>query len=114
MKAHLKPFLFHLPLIGLVLILGFFVLVDAGVVMSFRNEATFGWMLLVWYPLGAFLGLVQIAIWIGWIVKRLGKQRYPDQRAKGLRIAYVGFAIVMALALGLFLFRMAQRWGFFE
>jgi hypothetical protein len=114
MTARAKLLLLHLPSMGLLLILGFIVLVDAGVLASLRNESTFGWMLLVWYPLGVLLGLIQIALWVGWIVKQRRKQRDPELRGIGRRVLFAGFLIAIALIAGLLLFRMAQRWGLFE
>lgn len=69
----MKRLLLHLPLIGFVVIFGFFALVDAGVFESVRNESTFGWMVAFWYPLGVLLALAQIAIWVGLLMKRRRK-----------------------------------------
>jgi len=63
-----KAILYHLPLIGAGTILGFFALVDAGRLDAFRDEATYGWMVVVWYPLAGLLGLVQVVLWIRWVV----------------------------------------------
>lgn len=62
--------LFHLPLIGSLLIAGFISAIDAGAVPALRTERTFGWLLVVWFPLGAVLALVQVCVWIGWAVSR--------------------------------------------
>ena len=45
--------------------------IDAGVFPALRTERMFGWFLVVWYPLGAVLALVQVCLWIGWAVSRL-------------------------------------------
>ena len=112
MRFLAKAFLLHLPLCGMLLILGFFGLIDAGYISSLRSESAYGWMLLVWYPLSALLGLIQIAVWIGWISKRGIPFRTLSQQAR--RIVIVGFLVAAAIASGVFVFRMAQRWGFLE
>ena len=67
----MRVLLFHLPLIGSLLIAGFISAIDAGVFPGLRTERMFGWFLVVWYPLGAVLALVQVCLWIGWAVSRL-------------------------------------------
>ncbi len=110
MTASVQLLLFHLPLIGVLLIFGFIALIDAGVLKSFRNESTFGWMVLVWYPLGAILGLIQVALWIRWIAKRGITAWTVSQKTR--RIVFVGFLIATAIVLGVLVLRVAQRWGF--
>ncbi len=66
----MRIFLFHLPLIGSLLIAGFISAIDAGILPALRTEAMFGWLLVVWFPLGAVLALVQVCLWIGWAVSR--------------------------------------------
>ena len=112
MPARAKLFLFHLPLIGVLLIFGFIALIDAGVLKSLRSESTFGWMVLVWYPLGAILGLIQIGLWIRWIAKRGITAWTVSQKTR--RIVYAGFLIVTAIVLGILVLRLVQRWGFLE
>lgn len=112
MTVRSKRLLFHLPLIGLLLIIGFTALVDAGVFKSFRNESTFGLMLLVWYPLGALLAITQITLWVGWVVRRAGKKPFPDRGKKKKRTIYIGVLIATVFFLCLLFFRLAQRWNF--
>lgn len=103
----MKRLMFHLPLIAMLSILGFFALVDMGHLSGFRNESTFGWMVGVWYPLCALLGLVQIVLWIAWLVRR-GVPR-PMKRGMSLGLWIAGAAV-----LGLFALQIARRWGMFE
>lgn len=65
-----RVLLLHLPLAGVLLIYGFIWMVEEGVIEGLRNESTFGWMLILWYPLASLLALLQIILWIAWIVKR--------------------------------------------
>lgn len=65
-----KPLILHLPFIGMLLILGFFVLADVGYLAWFRSESTYAWTVMVWYPLCALLGLTQAILWIRWIINR--------------------------------------------
>ena len=96
----------------MLLILGFFALVDAGRVAWFRSESTFGWMVVVWYPLSALLGLTQMVLWIGWISKRgIPSWLLPREPR---RIVFVGLLVVAATVLCLFGLRMAHRWGLLE
>jgi len=110
MPVGVKILLFHLPLIGVLLIFGFIALIDAGVLKSFRNESTFGWMVLVWYPLGAILGLIQIGLWIRWIAKRGISACTVSQKTR--RIVFAGLLIATAIVLGILVLRLVQRWGF--
>lgn len=71
----MKRLLFHVPLIGMLAILGFFALVDAGHLPWFRTESTYNWMVAVWYPLSALLGLAQLVLWVWWISKRVMRSR---------------------------------------
>jgi hypothetical protein len=97
----------HLPLIGLLAIVGFFALLDAGWFPSLRSESTFGWMVLVWYPLCALLGLVQVAIWIRWAVNRVSSMNPGRSRA----IITIVLLILAATATVLVAVRLLQRWG---
>ncbi len=66
----MRVLLFHLPLIGSLLVAGFIGAIDAGVFPALRTERMFGWVVVVWVPLGAVLALVQVCVWIGWAVSR--------------------------------------------
>lgn len=68
-----RNLLFHLPLTGMLLILGVFALINEGILASFRNESTFGWMLVVWYPIAVLLGLAQLGLWIYLFSKRIAR-----------------------------------------
>ncbi len=70
----MRAFLLHLPLIGSLLIAGVISALDAGIWPGLRTERTFGWILVVWMPLGAVLALVQVCLWIGWAVSRLSRR----------------------------------------
>jgi len=112
MPASVKLLLFHLPLIGVLLIFGFIALIDAGVLKSFRSESTFGWMVLVWYPIGAILGLTQIGLWIRWIAKSGITTSTVSQKTK--RIVFAGIFISAAIVLVVLVLRLVQRWGVLE
>ena len=66
----MKPLLMHLPLIGVLLIVGIVALVEADWLSGLRTETTYGWMVVVWYPVGILLALVQLALWIRWLLTR--------------------------------------------
>ncbi len=70
----MRILLFHLPLIGSLLIAAVISAIEAGVVPALRTERTFGWVLVVWFPLGAILALLQVCLWIGWAVSRLARR----------------------------------------
>jgi hypothetical protein len=76
-----RPLLYHLPLLGSLSIIGFFTLVEAGWLPSFRTEETYGWMVVVWYPLCILLALTQIALWVRWIVLVLSKGKRGEGRS---------------------------------
>jgi len=106
-----KPLVFHLPLIGVLLIFGISELIDAGYLTALRNESTYGWWILVWYPLAALLALTQVVLWIRWIVTRgMAMAARPGMPR---RLAVGGVLILAAAALGLFALRISQRWGLF-
>jgi hypothetical protein len=104
-----KVLVFHLPLIVMLLILGFFELVDAGRLGAVRSESTFGWMVVFWYPLSAVLGLTQVVLWIRWIVRH-GISSWNMKRNKR-RTVFAGLIILGAALLLLIALRVAQRWG---
>jgi hypothetical protein len=66
----MRLLLFHLPLIGALLIAGVIAAVDAGMFPGLRTERMFGWFVVVWMPLGGLLALTQVCLWIGWAVSR--------------------------------------------
>lgn len=105
----MRAFFLHLPLIALLLILGFFTLVDAGWLSSLRTESTFGWMVLVWYPLCAVLAVAQVIIWIRWIVRRWMPVWTESGRMRAI-VTLVLLALVATL-LVLGALRLSQRWG---
>lgn len=106
-----KGILLHLPLIGALCIFGFIALVDAGRLPSLRTESTFGWMLLVWYPLAALLALVQVVLWVRLLVVRGIPLRLSG---RSRRAALIGLILVSAALVILIAFRAAQRWGLIE
>lgn len=108
----MRPLLFHLPLVGMLLILGLFALLDAGYLTWLRSESTFGWMVVVGYPVSALLGLTQIGLWVGWTLKRGIRSGVLTGRRR--RILHVGLLIVVVTILFLFALGVARRWGLFE
>jgi hypothetical protein len=66
--------LFHLPLLGSLLIAGVISAIDAGIAPALRTARGVGWVLAVWFPLGAVLALVQVCVWIGWAVTRFARR----------------------------------------
>jgi hypothetical protein len=108
----LRRFLLHLPLIGALGVFGFIALVDAGYLETFRTESTFGWMLLVWYPLAILLVLLQAGIWIRLLVVH----GIPSRRVSGRtrRAGFVGLLLLATVIVILIAFRAAQRWGLLE
>ena len=66
----MKALLFHLPLIGAVLIAGALGAIDAGMFPALRNERTYAWFAVVFAPVGAVLAVTQLCLWIGWAVRR--------------------------------------------
>ncbi|MBI2153917.1 MAG: hypothetical protein HYU24_09455 [Candidatus Rokubacteria bacterium] len=56
------------------LIAGAISAIDAGIVPWLRTERMFGWILVVWMPLGAVLALVQVCLRIGWAVSRITRR----------------------------------------
>ena len=81
--------LLHLPLVGVLLITAFFALIDSPLLERFRNEETFGWMLVFWIPAGFLLALAQLYLWLKWFIRRtspLAKKRVQ-----------IGFLMVLAV-----------------
>lgn len=108
----MRPLVFHLPLIGMSSILAVLGLIDAGRLPWLRNESTFGWMVVVWYPLVALLGLTQVVLWIRWSFKHGMPSWIRSRRAR--RIAFAGVLILATCTAILLAFRMAHRWGVLE
>lgn len=102
----------HLPLIGMLAILGFFALVDAGYLAGFRSESTFGWMVVFWYPLSALLGLTQVALWTRHIYKRGIISSVLTGRTR--QVVLAALLIILATLSFLFALRIGQRWGLLE
>lgn len=49
---------------------------DAPFLRPLRTELTYGWWVVVLYPLAALLALTQVVLWIGWIVARLHRAHH--------------------------------------
>jgi len=96
----IKILLFHLPLISVLLVISFFELIGTPFFERFRNEETFGWMLVVWIPVGILLSLGQVFLWLHWFVRKATLQIKKKVR--------IGFLIILAIYLGLFLLRNLQ------
>ena len=71
----MKGLLYHLPLIGALLIASFIWAVDTGILQGLRNERTFAWFVVVWMPLGAILALVQLILWFVWVGRKISVKR---------------------------------------
>lgn len=90
--------LMHLPLVGVVLISAFFGLIDTPFLERFRTEQTFGWMLVIWIPVGILLGLTQLYIWLKWFIR----QASPSAK----KIVQIGFLLALTVCLGSLLLRL--------
>ncbi len=87
----------HLPLLGVLLILAFFALINSPALGQYRSEETFGWMVVLWIPLGILLGLSQLYIWARWFFRLAS----PASR----KHVTVGFLIVLMVFLSFVLLR---------
>jgi len=105
-----RAILFHVPIVAMLIIFGVIALIDAGHLDGLRSETTFGWMVVVWYPLMALLGLTQVVLWIRWLAKRGAPPWTRSRRAR--RILRGGLLVLMGSVLAMLAFRIVERWGF--
>lgn len=71
----MKILLYHLPLIGVLLIALIVWATDVGILGGLRNERNYAWMVVVWMPLGALLALSQLILWVAWLGKKVSAKR---------------------------------------